>query len=548
MFKRLVESGLTDMTIDVFEKNSVLGAGMPYSQEGACDEHITNVSDNEIPDIVTSIKEWIQTVDQALLQRFGIEVEKFHEYKVLPRLLFGAYLADQFAQLELRAQSLGITTRIHAGSLVTDIVDDPQHKTVTVSIDGRREMTFDCIVICTGHRWPRLHEGKIPGYFDAPYPPCKLKLTIDHPVAIKGASLTAIDAIRTLARHNGRFIASEKDQLSYELHPGSQGFRLVIHALDGLLPAIRFHLEDSHLSKDTLLTEAEIARHIADNDGFLSLDFMFDHNFKERLREKEPAFYAQIAPLNLEQFVELMMGMREQEDPFVLFRAEYQEAAQSIRRRESIYWKEMLATLSFALNYPAKYLSAEDMQRLQQVLMPLISIVIAFVPQGSSRELLALHEAGVLELIAVGKESKILPNESGGITYQYNTGDKAATHFKTYVDCTGQPRLSFEDFPFTGLLQAGVVSPAYLTFRSDEAGRKASEQNQQPVSQDERGRYRLHVPGIAINDHFQVVGANGVGNDRIYIMAVPLISGYNPDYSGLDFCEAASAKIMEALN
>jgi len=32
----------------------------------------------------------------------------------------------------------------------------------------------------------------------------------------------------------------------------------------------------------------------------------------------------------------------------------------------------MLAVLSFAMNHLAKYFSAEDMQRLQKVLMPLI--------------------------------------------------------------------------------------------------------------------------------------------------------------------------------
>ena len=86
-------------------------------------------------------------------------------------------------------------------------------------------------------------------------------------------------------------------------------------------------------------------------------------------------------------------------DPFDLFKGEYIEAEKSIKRKESVYWKEMLATLSFAMNYPAKYFSAEDMLRLQKTLQPLISIVIAFVPQTSVKEMLALHNAGLLELI-----------------------------------------------------------------------------------------------------------------------------------------------------
>ena len=46
------------------------------------------------------------------------------------------------------------------------------------------------------------------------------------------------------------------------------------------------------------------------------------------------------------------------------------------------------------------------------------------------------------------------------------------------------------------------------------------------------------MPGITINDNFQVLDKYGAYSDRIYIMAAPYIGGYNPDYSGLDFCEA----------
>ena len=59
--------------------------------------------------------------------------------------------------------------------------------------------------------------------------------------------------------------------------------------------------------------------------------------------------------------------------------------------------------------------------------------------------------------------------------------------------------------------------------------------------------YYLNVPGIAINDNFQVLDEYGAYNNRIYMMAVPYIGGYNPDYSGLDFCEAASKYVVESL-
>lgn len=41
MYKRLVESGDQDLKIHLFERKDYLGAGMPYSKEGANEVHIS---------------------------------------------------------------------------------------------------------------------------------------------------------------------------------------------------------------------------------------------------------------------------------------------------------------------------------------------------------------------------------------------------------------------------------------------------------------------------------------------------------------------------
>jgi hypothetical protein len=388
----------------------------------------------------------------------------------------------------------------------------------------------------------------VPGYFDSPYPPSKLAVKLNHPVAIKGSSLTAIDAIRTLSRQNGNFNKDENGNLTFQLAEGSEHFKLVVHSRNGLLPAVRFHLEDSHLAHKGLLSEATLDQHKIENGGFLSLDYLFKYDFIETFREKKPAFYELIKQMDIEAFVEMMMGYRENMLPFELLKKEYDEAEKSIEREESVYWKEMLAVLSFAMNYPAKYLSAEDMQRLQQVLMPLISIVIAFVPQSSCVELLALNDAGLISIVAVGDDSKVEPNDEGGITYHYHSeaGGKEMKKFQTFVDCVGQPHLSFEDFLFNTLINEKVVSKARLKFKSAEAGRKALNEGNGKIEQ-EGVNYYLVVPGINISDFYEVVDHLGKANNRINMMAVPYIGGFNPDYSGLDFCEAASEKIVKNL-
>ncbi|TCD20372.1 hypothetical protein EZ456_19705 [Pedobacter psychrodurus] len=544
MYKRLTESKVLDFEVDIFERKDYLGAGMPYSAEGANVEHITNVSDNEIPIIFNSIEDWVKIAPKAVLKKFNINEEKFNEYKVLPRLFFGEYLSAQFNLLKDAAAKKGIETNVHLNCVVEDIIDSPGDNQVAVSIKGHDNAYFDQVIICIGHNWPKKYEGRIPNYFDSPYPPKKVSLKLNHAVGIMGSSLTAIDALRTLARQNGKFEDNEDGSYSYQLT--SEGFKIVMHSRSGLLPAIRFHLEDSHLGKEETLSKAEIHESIAENGGFLPLDFVFEKNFKEMFIEKDPAFYEQIKAMNLEEFVEVMMNFREKMEPFDLFKQEYEEAEKSIEKRKSIYWKEALAVLSFAMNYPAKYLSAEDMERLQKVLMPLISIVIAFVPQSSCRELLALHEAGVLSIIAVGDDAKIEPLKTGGADYHYKVDDQEITvHFATFIDCVGQPHLSFDDFPFKSLITNRTVSPARLKFQSAEHGQE--EMKHSDLVTRKGNTYFLTVPGITINDHFQVVDEVGQANNRIYIMAVPYIGGYNPDYSGIDFCEAASEAVLKSI-
>ncbi|MFH7019231.1 FAD/NAD(P)-binding protein [Flavobacterium sp. FlaQc-47] len=549
MYKRLVESGNTNFEIDIYERKNTLGAGMPYSLEGANDEHVTNVSDNETPEIVTSISDWILTLPSEILERFAIDPERFTEYKVLPRLLFGYYLADQFKLLQQKGDEAGITTRVQYNSNVLDISYNEHEKEVWVeTITDKKK--FDYVVICTGHNWPVRYEGKVKGYFDAPYPPSKLLLKLNHAVAIKGSSLTAIDAIRTLARENGMFTKDENGNLSFQNHAESPDFKMIMHSRSGMLPAVRFHLEDSHLGNSSLLTEEEIELHRRSNDGFLSLDFVFEKDFKDIFRDKDPEFYNRIKELSIEEFVVEMMELRERLEPFQLLKAEYVQAEKSIKRQESVYWKEMLAVLSFAMNHPAKYLSAEDMQRLQKVLMPLISIVIAFVPQKSCVELLALHHAGVLDIIPVGAESSVEPQTDGGIVYHFSDEENnpKSVYYETFVDCVGQPHLSYNDFPFKSLLSQKAVSPAKIKFKSNEIGHIAFSENNTSIEKDSTGSYFLNVSGIAINDNFQIINHYGAYNENLYIMAVPYIGGYNPDYSGLDFCEAASLRILNSMN
>ncbi len=545
--KRFAETFTAEASVTIIERNSQLGAGMPYSTDGACHEHITNVSDREIPAIVSSLTHWIKHAPQSLLKEFNIDPASFDEYKVVPRLVFGKFLASQFDLTIKSARKAGIHTNILLNTTVTDISFDTDTKKITAITEGGNHV-FDIIVLATGHNWPTQHEGKVPNWFDSPYPPSKLPGQYNFPIAIKGSSLTAIDAVKTLAKANGYY--EEKDgTLIYHRHASSPNFHITLHSIHGLLPAVRFHLENVDETHDIIPTEAELREVMAANEGFIPLDYIYQRNFLEPLRQEHPEFYEKVKHMPLEEFVESMMSLRENIEPFTLFRAEYAEAEKSIRRKRSIYWKEMLSQLSYAMNYPAKHFPAEDMTRMQTVLKPLISIVIAMVPQRACRELLALHDAGVLDVVAVDKDSTVEPADEGCIyTYTNDAGNKIVRRFPLFINGVGQPPFAYEDFPFESLRRDQAVSPAYLQYRSKDAGKVAQqEKGEKEVITDSNGNYFLLVPGISINDQFQVLNRAGAANQQIYIMAVPYIAGLNPDYSGLDFCETASSKVASAI-
>ncbi|MFN8393027.1 MAG: FAD/NAD(P)-binding protein [Bdellovibrionota bacterium] len=305
------------LMVDIFESDERLGPGMPYCSKGASVEHVTNVSSNEVPRLPSTVTDWLKACSPEMLREYGMEFANFSERKVLPRLLFGEYLADQFDDLLARAKNAGLSIRTHLCAPVTDIAETTRGE-VMITVEGHAEHIFDVVVVCSGHTWPTTHEGEVPRYYDSPYPPQKIKHVFNHPVAIRGSSLTAIDAICTLARANGEFRREEGRAVSFVPKSGSENFKIVMHSREGFLPGIRFHLEDPHFTKTHLISPEELQAHREENGGYVSLDFVFERNFKFQFRE-DPEFFHYIENMHLEQFVDAMLKERERTDAFTFF-------------------------------------------------------------------------------------------------------------------------------------------------------------------------------------------------------------------------------------
>eukprot|EP00742_Colponemidia_sp_Colp-10_P022785 GILJ01027002.1.p1 GENE.GILJ01027002.1~~GILJ01027002.1.p1 ORF type:complete len:216 (+),score=11.35 GILJ01027002.1:239-886(+) len=151
--------------------------------------------------------EWInKAAPKHLLDHLHVDVHHFNAYKVLPRLLLGEYLSYEFGLLFKEGENANIATSVHLNTEVTDVKPAKEAGTrlhvISSGSPETADIPFDQVVICSGHNWPKSLDAKVPGFYYKPYPTSMLQLHFHDPIALKGSSLTAVDAIRTIARSN----------------------------------------------------------------------------------------------------------------------------------------------------------------------------------------------------------------------------------------------------------------------------------------------------------------------------------------------------------
>jgi len=545
MLKHIYENKLQIKKILVFERNDKFGVGMPYGKYGSKEEHVANVSSNELPVLFESFTDYIKRKPDQGFEDF-IKGGNINEYEVIPRLLLGNYLEEQFKIYVSELVKMGVDVELFLNVNIDNIKSNGDNYHL---ITESKTYKSDFIVICTGHMWKNEFEGKVENWFDSPYPPSKFTGRMNFPVAVRGASLTAVDAIKTLSRCNGTYKKLNDGSLEYILSEECPNFKIHLYSLSGFLPALRFHTEGEAFDTKWTMSSDEIHEYKNKNGGFVDLDYVYKKNFLDRLKVKDEKFYERVKDLSIEEFVEEMLKIRNELDSFVLMKAEFTEAEKSINRNQSIVWKEILSAFSYAVNYPAKHFPAEDMLRLKGKLMPLISIIIASLPQSSYHEIMALYNANVLESFSVDRESVVVPNDNFGAVYIIvENGKTKEVKYNMFVDAIGQKPMNYGDFPFESLKDDQLISTGFLYFKDNNVAEQEVSKGNPNVKQDSTGKYYLLVTGLNIGDNFENKDIYAVANKRFYNMSVPFIGGLNPDYSGMDFCDTSAERIVESIS
>lgn len=538
--------------IYVFEKNSTLGTGMPYSRATTDKYNICNISSAEIPFLHESLVDWLRSLSDSELASQGIERQQIDADETYCRTTLGDYFHAQYRATTTALRGQGVNVHERVGCRVTDVVDLRSDAKVEIHVGSNECVIVDRAVIATGHAFNE-PDDVAAGYFASPWPIHKLipeeGQFLNFEIGTLGASLSAFDVVASLASRHGRFIQRGKARV-YEPHPGAEEFRIVLHSSQGWLPHLQYEQEEPfreiyrHIDRDALLA-------LRDAIGFLPLDAYFDRVCRPALttaftkdRREDIVQCLSRSDFSVEDFVQTMSDEHSSDDPFALMRSDMPAAERALRKGLPIHWKEVLDDLMFTLNFHFDLLSAEDCGRYQRVVVPFLMNVIAAMPLASARTLLSLYDAGRLELVP-GHVS--IKDKRDGVTkIEVDSGDGLSERsYRMYIDCSGQGSLDIDDYPFPSLVQDGSVTEAVAVFRDEPAVDTVDELRRKDLLQH-RGSPAMRLGGIAIDGYYRVIGEDEQPNDRIYDIAFPHTTGIRPYSYGLQACAATAAIVVEA--
>lgn len=514
------------LSITMFESQAEAGKGTPYHQSWNSDVMLANIASIEIPPITETLVEWLGRHDDYELACLGLTRDDIDERKFYPRVTLGDYFHDQLLLLAEKARLKNIPFSIKVSSHVEDVI--MEHDGVAIIVQhlngSTSQLKFSHVIMATGHSWSK-HSEVRPGYFISPWPPVALNTIGQVHTGILGTSLSAIDAMVTLAVARGTFISDQNGIMKYLPEPGTEGFRITLMSRKGLLPEADFYYTLPYLPLKICTAERidELVKE-GGHTGLLDKAFFL---FKAELIEADLPYAKNIGleNLNLEQFCQAYFKEREECDPFTWAKLNLAEAKENQARKYTVEWRYAILRMHEIIGRIVPYLSADDYQRFSQNFKPVFVDNYATVPHESIERLLALRAAGKLDIISLGADYELDKEtpEQGVILVK----DNVTTHFPAFIEATGQRGLLAQDFPFPSLWQQGIINNATVA--------------------DDKNKKRFNVGGIDLDMAFHPV-SNSINAYRLYCPSIPFMLGQFPFAQGITSSHEIGKIIAEDIS
>lgn len=449
-------NGDMPVALSIFEQGEQAGVGMPYNDDENIRLMLANIASIEIPPLTCTYLDWLQDQDVARLARYGVKKDSLHDRQFLPRILLGEYFRDQFLALVAIGRARGFPIDVHESCAVTDI--EAQEDAILLwageNIDPH---PFDRVVIATGHVWPDEDEGTR-AFFPSPW-----SGLLDTPIAacrvgIMGTSLSAIDAAMAVAAQHGRFIPQPDDRLRFDLDPGSRALTITLMSRSGILPEADFYCPIPYEPLMVATPPAIAAEIAAGEDGLLNRVFALAAG---EIAQADPAWSARVGldGLDADSFADAYFADRHCHAPFRWAEYNLAQVQRNKADRHTVPWRYAILRLHEAVQEIVPHLGADDRARFDAGLSRVFIDNYAAIPSESIRRLLALHAAGVIDLLALGTDYDMDVTEDGTTI----TVDGTAHHYAIFIDARGQKPLETNDLPFpklkAQLLEAGDDMP-----------------------------------------------------------------------------------------
>ncbi|WP_445489126.1 FAD/NAD(P)-binding protein [Rhodopseudomonas sp. RCAM05734] len=446
------------LSITIFEVEADAGKGTPYHPDINDQAMLANIASIELPPICETLVEWLRRQPDAELQRLNVASANIREREFYPRVVLGEFLQSQFQQLIEIGIARGHSIDVKSRHRVVDIrlrEADIQLE-VTMPDGARKDYAFDHVVMATGHNWPESTEIR-PGYFMSPWPAPALKTIGPCHVGILGTSLSAIDALITVATAHGVFYLDAGGRLQYQASADGEGFHAALMSRKGLLPEADFYCEYPYTPLQVCTPEAVNA--LIERGCANLLDDVFEL-FRAELVACDPDYAAKIglALVTVDTLADAYFAEREAADPFTWAAANLAEAEQNKRDHYTVPWRYAILRMHEIIARAVPHLDQDDLKRFHGKFKSVFVDDYATVPHQSIQRLLALRRAGRLEILKLGRDYKLDADGVARGAAVHFDGRRVA--FDAFIDATGQASMSARDMPFPGLIEQGVIKQA----------------------------------------------------------------------------------------
>ena len=541
--------------ITIFEKEQILGMGMPYYPKTTDIYNLANISSEEIPMLQESFGDWLRRQDSALLKELNVADSPIDDSEVYSRVSLGHYFEEQFKKLISILESVGIQVVQKTSCKVLDISKEDDGKLTITDCNGE-DHRYSTIIIANGHEW-REEDQPESGYYASPWPIHKLiphnKEGYNFPVGTLGASLSAFDVVTSLAHRHGTF-TKVNGKLSFEVNKENPDFKIVLHSAEGWLPHLQYEQKEPireiyrHFNREQLLDliDENGLMHIEDYFDLLCRPALIEAFRKDRLTHVVDQL--QDSDFSFKDLVALMSEKHEYVNSFEGMKKEMITAKNSISHKIPIYWMETLDDLMYSLNYHAELLPAEDHLFFHKEIMSFLMNVIAALPLQSAKILLALYDANCIELKSgfVNFSEDAFENSETKIIVKSPDASEEEISYQLFVNCGGGKKLELDDFPFQSLVNQGVVSVATAKCANEEFCRKQSRTSDKiELVKNEEG-LEMKLSGIQIDSSYRTINKEGLINNFLYDINFTHTNGLRPYSYGLQACSATSLILVES--